>query len=329
MANYTGTLQDELGNTYYPISEQQLQTGDKLSYTKTIQVGGDANTYYPVVITPVGRSVNDYSYKKFSISRYYASPAPDTWNTSTHRGGLTFSFYWTCDSSWGGNDHSIKVLEFHQNYANMVADWRVTNKGTMIVWLRGGNAEYMVGSEAVRFSVSVVLGDYADNTTTFSPMTSTQSYSRTPNNSYVTLAQVYPVGSIYLSTTNNNPQNFLPGTTWEQIQDKFLLTAGGTYSAGTTGGAASHTHTTGNFTLGETHIPGHRHSMTGSTIANGQNAYNAWRSVRSGDATAADYPNSTTWTNWTGGNSAHNHGSTGSTSNMPPYLVVYAWKRTA
>jgi len=187
----------------------------------------------------------------------------------------------------------------------------------------------MVGSEAIRFSVSVVLGDYADNTTTFSPMTSTQSYSRTPNNSYVTLAQVYPVGSIYLSTTNNNPQNFLPGTTWEQIQDKFLLTAGGTYSAGTTGGAASHTHTTGNFTLGETHIPGHRHSITGSTIANGSNSYNAWRAVRSGDATAADYPNSTTWTNWTGGNSAHNHGSTGSTSNLPPYLVVYAWKRTA
>ena len=33
------------------------------------------------------------------------------------------------------------------------------------------------------------------------------------------------------------------------------------------------------------------------------------------------------YTDETGGNAAHSHGNTGSSSNMPPYLGVYVWKR--
>ena len=53
---------------------------------------------------------------------------------------------------------------------------------------------------------------------------------------------IYPVGSIYMSVNNVSPATFLGGT-WEQIQDKFLLSAGSTYSGGTTGGSSSHKHT--------------------------------------------------------------------------------------
>lgn len=51
---------------------------------------------------------------------------------------------------------------------------------------------------------------------------------------------IYPVGSIYISINNVNP-SVLFGGTWEQIKDMFLLGAGSTYSAGSTGGEANHT----------------------------------------------------------------------------------------
>ena len=39
---------------------------------------------------------------------------------------------------------------------------------------------------------------------------------------------VYPVGAIYMSVNNTNPGNLFGGT-WEQIKDRFLLSAGDTY----------------------------------------------------------------------------------------------------
>lgn len=53
---------------------------------------------------------------------------------------------------------------------------------------------------------------------------------------------IYPIGSLYLSTVATNPATLFGGT-WEQIQDKFMLAAGTTYPAGSTGGNATHDHT--------------------------------------------------------------------------------------
>lgn len=49
------------------------------------------------------------------------------------------------------------------------------------------------------------------------------------------LDKVYPIGSIYLSVNGANPSTFLGGT-WEKISDKFLVGAGGKYSATSSGG---------------------------------------------------------------------------------------------
>ena len=68
---------------------------------------------------------------------------------------------------------------------------------------------------------------------------------------------LYPIGSIYLSTNNVNPGTLF-GNTWEQIQDTFLLAAGSTYSAGSTGGEANHT-------LTESELPGHTHTLSSHT----------------------------------------------------------------
>ena len=67
------------------------------------------------------------------------------------------------------------------------------------------------------------------------------------------LNAVYPVGSIYMSVNSTSPSSLFGGT-WVQLKDRFLLGAGDTYSAGATGGAATHT-------LTAAEMPGHTHTV--------------------------------------------------------------------
>lgn len=129
-------------------------------------------------------------------------------------------------------------------------------------------------------------------------------------------AGVYPVGSIYMSVNNVNPSTLFGGT-WERIQDKFLLSAGDTYTAGDTGGAAT-------VTLTSSQIPSHTHNFGKSVPSSTA----AWYGEDGGSigGTTGTYvyakrgtTSTITATQNTGGGQAHN--------NMPPYLVVYVWKR--
>ena len=60
-----------------------------------------------------------------------------------------------------------------------------------------------------------------------------------------------PIGSIIMGTGNSFATQEAVQTvyigTWEQIKDVFLLAAGDTYSAGSTGGEATHTLTVAEF----------------------------------------------------------------------------------
>ena len=115
---------------------------------------------------------------------------------------------------------------------------------------------------------------------------------------------IYPVGSIYMSTVNVDPGTIFGGT-WERLKDRFLLGAGDTYTAGDTGGEATHT-----LTVDE--MPSHNH-----TVARGQNTGTTnWGLVRFDtlNSSADD-----TRISQTGGDQPHN--------NMPPYIVVYMWRR--
>lgn len=201
--------------------------------------------------------------------------------------------------------------------------------------------------------------------------------------------QMYPVGAIYMSVNNTSPETLFPGTTWVQLKDTFLLAAGDSYSAGTTGGEATHTLTSGEMPS-HTHTgPSHTHSvgahshslgnhthsipaLSGSTSSTGAKTTTLYRTQVAGpQASSADqrvtvlvaynsgYPENYTTANnhthsvstsastsgsggsgSTGNSSSFNTGSggTGSTgsagsggahNNMPPYLAVYVWKRTA
>lgn len=130
---------------------------------------------------------------------------------------------------------------------------------------------------------------------------------------------IYPVGAIYMSVNSTSPQTLFGGT-WEQIQDRFLLAAGSAYSAGSTGGAATHSHTTENHTLTIEEIPSHSHNFNNADDGSSTSMWAYQNSYRTSSKNSTDT---------TGGGQPHNHGDTGQASNLPPYLSVYVWKRIA
>ena len=153
---------------------------------------------------------------------------------------------------------------------------------------------------------------------------------------------IYPIGAIYMSVVSTNPGTLFGGT-WEQIQNKFLVASGSSYSAGSTGGSATHTHTnpstsysgnTGSTTLTVNQIPSHSHSYTKADF-NAQGR--GWALGNGGTTQVYSTGISSANTGNTGGGQGHTHtmnhshtiGNTGSASNLPPYLSVYMWKRTA
>ena len=114
---------------------------------------------------------------------------------------------------------------------------------------------------------------------------------------------IYPIGSIYMSVNSVNPSTLFGGT-WVQIKDTFLLSAGDSYTAGNTGGEANHTLTTKELPSG----------ILGVNSTN-SNFLQELDGMSQGSAFG-----------WLG----RNHTATPKpVNNMPPYLVVYVWKRTA
>lgn len=147
----------------------------------------------------------------------------------------------------------------------------------------------------------------------------------TPSGTNPLLDLIHPVGSIYWSTNITSPETLFGGT-WEQIKDTFILAAGDSYSAGSTGGEANHT-------LVTNEIPAHYHNMReyGNTFYMYTNSKststsgNIFVKKLTGEngflSSASDTDTYRLRTNDVGGGKAHN--------NMPPYLVAYCWKRTA
>jgi microcystin-dependent protein len=149
---------------------------------------------------------------------------------------------------------------------------------------------------------------------------------------------IYPVGSIYLSANNTNPGTLFGGT-WEQISQGRTLVGQGvveantddwcghtdagawTAYAGLMGGEVSHT-------LALTEAPAHRHSLS-LQVHNGGGSkgsvYGITNFTSGWDTFSRSTPGTSGYLRWgmdsQGGGGAHN--------NLPPYLVVYIWKRTA
>ena len=136
---------------------------------------------------------------------------------------------------------------------------------------------------------------------------------------------VYPVGSIFLTTVDTNPADLFGFGLWEQIKDTFLLAAGSTYAAGTTGGEATVTlqktqvpSVTGTIAMHSQGVATNIHDVTGcfSSGLTNSDAYRAGGTEASGAVSI-------------GRINFNNGGSGAAHNNMPPYMAVYVWKRTA
>lgn len=133
-------------------------------------------------------------------------------------------------------------------------------------------------------------------------------------------SKIYPVGSLYLSVNSADPATLFGGT-WERITDRFLLCAGERFAALSSGGAATHLHGTadgaGNGTL--------RALIT--TTSSGLQIH------RQPTVAAYNANNALAGSNTVGNSGitlgAVVSGQTAEGTNLPPYLAVYVWKRTA
>lgn len=139
----------------------------------------------------------------------------------------------------------------------------------------------------------------------------------------------YPVGSIYISTNSTSPASIFGGT-WERLTDRFLIGGGGSYSVGSTGGASS-------ITLTKEQLPAHTHRIlaelqsenvfnNAKTTGGTQNVVSVQTNTAYGTAVIPEN-NSGRFVATDVGTALETRGQ--AHNNMPPYLAVYMWKRTA
>lgn len=143
----------------------------------------------------------------------------------------------------------------------------------------------------------------------------------------VTVNEIYPVGAIYISTVSTHPATLFGGT-WEQIAGKFLLACDQTYTAGATGGSSTHSHQ-----YGLQYGGFYYHTVLENDSSAGVLSWDTNGNLSLGTTTTTGSATSSAPSNSGSGSTSMNHyrtiGDTSYTSNMPPYLSVYMWKRTA
>jgi len=175
---------------------------------------------------------------------------------------------------------------------------------------------------------------------------------------------IYPIGSIYMSTSPTNPSNIWPGTKWVQISGRFLVGVGDNgesdvnkklniASAGSKDGETWHKLTEGecairththSFTQPKANLPGHTHKMgdsycvyKGSNLGGAFDGAGGWgTNVTKGSFTkmTSGGISATTAISISGGAVGGrvyttNDSATNVTAhnNLPPYFSVYIWQR--
>lgn len=121
---------------------------------------------------------------------------------------------------------------------------------------------------------------------------------------------IYPVGSIYLAYNHVNPSTLFGGS-WVRIEGRFLWATSASGTIGSTGGESTHT-----LTINE--MPSHNHDLNSNLNWDASNGTIAkFRTGSNGN----NYGKGNLNTAYVGGGQPHN--------NMPPYIEISAWRRTA
>ena len=131
-----------------------------------------------------------------------------------------------------------------------------------------------------------------------------------------TLQAVYPVGSIYISVSSTNPASIFGFGTWTTANTTGRVLIG-VQSSNSRWNSPLETGGSETVTLTENQIPSHRHGGIYPSGASG--SYTQGFDVDHPQS-AADL-GSQKYTSYTGGGQSHD--------NMPPFVAVYMWRRTA
>ena len=155
------------------------------------------------------------------------------------------------------------------------------------------------------------------------------------SSSFLEQNNVYPVGSIYMNILSDNPNTLLGFGTWARFGEGRMLVSQDSgdsdFNTGQeTGGAKT-------VTLSASQIPEHTHSLYVSEYQGGDDA--AWSNGASSGRVSGNSIDRQTRTSSANsgkgalitGGSAQELGTSGGSAhdNMPPYIAVYMWKRTA
>lgn len=157
------------------------------------------------------------------------------------------------------------------------------------------------------------------------------------------LDRTYPIGSIYMSVNSTEPSTLFGGT-WERLKGRFLIGAGTNTEVNTNEEYGNLGHGAPTFAGGETGGE-YRHQLNTTEMPEHNHDTNDWAIVANKDAVkiTTDFgakcigvdvedtnilPNINATKN-EDGNRTGLTGGDGKHNNMPPYLAVYMWKRTA
>ena len=213
------------------------------------------------------------------------------------------------------NDHALYGAHglFDTRSENSTPEWYMTNHGRGTVWEFKELAVIGFASPSTKYAPVQTIIPWKDSsgglprqvayegTTRWTRMAS----STTTWGAWLSDALIaYPVGSIYIAYNHTNPGTLFGGT-WERLSNAFLWAVDSSGTIGQTGGEKT-------VTLTAKQIPSHNHGGT-YTNAGSATKTHAWL-ASGGSAMAYDTVN-------TGGGEAHN--------NMPPFIQVSMWRRTA
>lgn len=123
----------------------------------------------------------------------------------------------------------------------------------------------------------------------------------------------------WVSNDPTSPASFIGGA-WEQIKDKFILAAGDTYAAGSTGGSANHNHSIGNMFASLYYMGNYvDYHFSGDAVWSPN-----YRNTFPGGTSDTETSGTTYYKGVTVYGSP-----TKEANNLPPYIAVYVWKRIA
>ena len=138
---------------------------------------------------------------------------------------------------------------------------------------------------------------------------------------------LFPVGAIYTATVSTNPATLLGFGTWTAFAaGKTIIGNGGGFTAGSTGGSA------------DAIVVSHTHTATTTATDSGHSHAIQLRDGSGGNPQSPNHSDGGSWATYTSGTGVANitatttvatAGSSGTNANLPPYIVVYMWQRTA